>query len=236
MQFCVWKSLFVIGSDPDSIRSADSDSGRPNGSQKLRTSQISRFLSHKSLGLHLDLKNAWTPGSRSDSVNLDPKHRWKLWIMIEPVPIKSGVWFQKGKILDPDPKCSLHFFTNYTSTEIPWSWKTRNRVRDPDPHVFWPPWSGSFPFLMNCWADWNKACKIKFSNKILAKIKFLRLKIICLRVSYKKKYEKSISQRYRSADPDPHQNVTDTQHCKELCPLTVLFSTSAFQEGEAWRE
>jgi hypothetical protein len=52
-----------------------------------------------------------------------------------------------------------------------------------------------------------------------------RLKIMCLRVSYKKKYLKkaslkkgvgsgsgSISQRYGSADPDPHQDVTDPQH------------------------
>jgi hypothetical protein len=57
---------------------------------------------------------------------------------------------------------------------------------------------------------------------------------MCLRVSYKKKYEKnnffaslkslkkgvvsevgsgSVSQRYGSADPDPHKNVTDPQHC-----------------------
>jgi hypothetical protein len=57
---------------------------------------------------------------------------------------------------------------------------------------------------------------------------------MCLRVSYTKKYEKmiiffvslksltkgvrsgvgsgSISQRYGTADPDPHQNVTDPQH------------------------
>jgi hypothetical protein len=47
--------------------------------------------------------------------------------------------------------------------------------------------------------------------------------IMCLRVNYKKKYftktslkkgvgSGSISQRYGSADPDPHQNVTDPQH------------------------
>jgi hypothetical protein len=68
-------------------------------------------------------------------------------------------------------------------------------------------------------------------------MKFLRLKIMCLLVRYKKKYEKrrknfasskplkkgvgygvgyrsgSISQRYGSADPDPHQIVMDPQHC-----------------------
>jgi hypothetical protein len=59
---------------------------------------------------------------------------------------------------------------------------------------------------------------------------------MCLRVSDRKKYEKtnnyfaslkslkngvgsgSISQRYGSGDPDPHQNVSDTQHCDQaLC-------------------
>ncbi len=58
------------------------------------------------------------------------------------------------------------------------------------------------------------------------KIKFLRLKIMCLHVTYKKKYAKiflcilkslkkgvgSISQMYGSAGPDKHQNVTDPQH------------------------
>jgi hypothetical protein len=70
-------------------------------------------------------------------------------------------------------------------------------------------------------------------------MKFLRLKIMCLQVSYKKKYEekntficilevteersrirswiriRSVSQRYRSADPEPHQNVTNPQHCRK---------------------
>jgi hypothetical protein len=27
---------------------------------------------------------------------------------------------------------------------------------------------------------------------------------------------RSISQRYGSGDPDPHQNVTDPQHCPEV--------------------
>jgi hypothetical protein len=39
---------------------------------------------------------------------------------------------------------------------------------------------GSFPLLIRCWADWNNACKIKFYYKIFAKIKILRLKIMCL--------------------------------------------------------
>ncbi len=30
--------------------------------------------------------------------------------------------------------------------------------------------SGSFPFLIRCWAKWNNACKIKFYHKILEKI------------------------------------------------------------------
>ncbi len=58
--------------------------------------------------------------------------------------------------------------------------------------------------------------------------------MMCLWASYKKQYEEkkfvfvslkkgvrtgvgsgsgSISQRYGSGDPDPHQNVTDPQHC-----------------------
>ncbi len=83
--------------------------------------------------------------------------------------------------------------------------------------------SRSFPFSYRCWADWKIACKI------LVKIKFLRLKMMCRRVSYKEKNMKkikffgilkslkkgvgsgSISQKYGSANPDPHQNVTDLQ-------------------------
>jgi hypothetical protein len=59
--------------------------------------------------------------------------------------------------------------------------------------------------------------------------------MIYLWVSYKKKYEEnfffitsakslkkgvvsaSVSQRYRSGDPDPHKNVTDPQHCSQVC-------------------
>jgi hypothetical protein len=68
-----------------------------------------------------------------------------------------------------------------------------------------------------------------FYTKFYQKIKFLRLKIMCLTVSLKKEKKiflaflkllkkgagsgaGSINQRYRSADPDPHQNVTDPQH------------------------
>jgi hypothetical protein len=35
--------------------------------------------------------------------------------------------------------------------------------------------------------------KIKFEHKIVEIIKFLRLKTMCLRVSYKKKYEKKFN-------------------------------------------
>jgi hypothetical protein len=34
----------------------------------------------------------------------------------------------------------------------------------------------------------------------------------------------SISQRYGSGDPDPHQNVTDPQHWNEQCCLLVIRS------------
>ncbi len=93
---------------------------------------------------------------------------------------------------------------------------------------------------------WNNACKIGFWHKFEQKIKFLRLKIMCLCVSCKKKiWEKfffaslkslkkgvvsgvgsvsgagSISQGCGSADPepDPHQNFTDPQHWS--CVLSI---------------
>ncbi len=83
--------------------------------------------------------------------------------------------------------------------------------------------------------------KQDFNKKFLGKIKFLRLKIMCLWLSYKQKkcvennfvfaslksLKKEvgsrigpgsgfISQRYGSTDtdPDPHQKVTDLQHWK----------------------
>jgi tellurite resistance-related uncharacterized protein len=54
----------------------------------------------------------------------------------------------------------------------------------------------------------------KFNTKFYQKI---RLKIMCLQVSYKKKMKKEVGsgsthQRYGSADPDPHQNVPGPQH------------------------
>jgi hypothetical protein len=59
---------------------------------------------------------------------------------------------------------------------------------------------------------------------------------MCLWAGYKKKNENiffaslksmkkgvgSISQRYGSGDPDPHQNVTDPQHCKKVFQLIEL--------------
>ena len=72
---------------------------------------------------------------------------------------------------------------------------------------------------------------------------------MCLRVSDRKKYEKtnnyfaslkslkngvgsgSISQRYGSGDPDPHQNVTDPHQWSQYCmtskvAISVSFSIS----------
>jgi hypothetical protein len=72
---------------------------------------------------------------------------------------------------------------------------------------------------------------------------------MCLRDSYKKKifvFESlqslkkgvgSISQRYGSAririrtDPDPHQNVTDPQHCMIFGIFVVLMKTSCSSDG-----
>jgi hypothetical protein len=78
--------------------------------------------------------------------------------------------------------------------------------------------------------------KYHFNTKFKQKIKFFRLKMMCMWASYKKKSEEkicflaslksmkkgvgsgvgsgSISQWYGSGDPDPdpHQNVTDPQH------------------------
>jgi hypothetical protein len=87
----------------------------------------------------------------------------------------------------------------------------RGTDSDPDPSLFG-----------------NNGCKLGFQHKILAIDKFLRLKIMCLWVSYIKKWGKkvflvlkslkkgvgsgsgSISQRCGSGSA---QNVTDPQHC-----------------------
>ncbi len=55
-----------------------------------------------------------------------------------------------------------------------------------------------------CWADWNNACKIKFKKKLLQKIKFFRLKMICLWASFKKKIF------FFDPDPDPNPLVRDS--------------------------
>ncbi len=80
------------------------------------------------------------------------------------------------------------------------------------------------------------ACKIKFNTKFYQKIKFLRLKIMCLRVSYQKKIRKklkkfaslkslkkgvgswsgSVSQRYGSGSA-PKFNGTPTLLIGEYC-------------------
>jgi hypothetical protein len=50
---------------------------------------------------------------------------------------------------------------------------------------------------------------------------------MCLRVSYKKTGSGSISQRHGSEDPDPdsepHQKVTDPQHCLNIFEANKLF-------------
>ncbi len=79
---------------------------------------------------------------------------------------------------------------------------------------------------------------------------------MCLRVSYKKKYEyflslkslkkgvgsgsRSVSQRYGSAEPDPHQNVVDPQHYykgqktwKKICYLRTG-NTREDERGTGW--
>ncbi len=93
--------------------------------------------------------------------------------------------------------------------------------------------SGSFPFRIKVFSGLKKCVQnIIFTQTFSKKWKFLRLKIICLRVSYKKQIWKNFfflaslkslkkgvgsesgpfSQRYTCADPDPHQNVSDPQH------------------------
>ncbi len=66
------------------------------------------------------------------------------------------------------------------------------RGTDPDPSLF----------LLMRWADWNNACK-----NCSKKIKFLRLKIMCLWVSYKKK----IKTWREDSDPDPLVIGTDPE-------------------------
>jgi hypothetical protein len=36
----------------------------------------------------------------------------------------------------------------------------------------------------------------------------------------------SVSERYGSGDPDPHQNVTDPQHCLNFSPCNLFEWTS----------
>ncbi len=78
---------------------------------------------------------------------------------------------------------------NFASTE---DFKSVLRVRirmflgfpDPDPLITGMDSYGSSSRIS--WADWNNAWKIKIWHKN-CKTKFLRMKIMCLRVSYKKK-------------------------------------------------
>ena len=76
-----------------------------------------------------------------------------------------------------------------------------------------------------------------------------------LRVSYKKKYEKcvfffilkvtversririrrSVSRRYGSADPDPHQHITDPQHWMLLVPMSAGVGMGRPQRSATWR-
>ncbi len=60
-----------------------------------------------------------------------------------------------------------------------------SRGLDPDPyaHPDPDPAPDHSLFLIRCWADWNNACKINFFYIFFAN---LSLKIMCLRVSYKK--------------------------------------------------
>jgi hypothetical protein len=86
--------------------------------------------------------------------------------------------------------------TAYTDKRISMIYRIPVRIRNPDPHIFGPPGSGSigqrygsgsYPFFIKVLSG----LKYCLQNNILTrnfrqKIKFLRLKIVCLRESYKK--------------------------------------------------
>ncbi len=96
-------------------------------------------------------------------------------------------------------------------------------VGDPDPHVFGPPGSGSFPFLIKGLSGLKLCLPNKiFNTKLYQKLKFLGLKIMDLWVTYWKKYEKNYlfcilkvteeRSRTRGWIRIHNKNVTDPQH------------------------
>jgi hypothetical protein len=127
-------------------------------------------------------------------------------------------------------------------------------VGDPDPHVFVPPGSGSinqrygsvsgsYPFLIKVLSGLKYCLQNKILTPNLAKNyrKFLRLKILCLGVSYKKKnmkkiffsslksLKKEVGSGFISQRCQTNQNVTDPQHwlvgfdrCKPLERFWIL--------------
>jgi hypothetical protein len=66
--------------------------------------------------------------------------------------------------------------------------------------------------------------KKKNTKKKFASLKSLKIRVGC-RV---KSGSGSISQRYGSEDPDPHQNVTDPQHCLKHSSQFPLLSVVIF--------
>ncbi len=104
--------------------------------------------------------------------------------------------------------------------------------------------SGSFPFLMKVLRGLKQCLQKRILTQNFSKeIKFLILKIMCLRASFKKNFlfffasfkslkkvgsgvgSGSVFQRCGSADMDPHQNATDPQHCSQDYKLICLFTT-----------
>ncbi len=111
----------------------------------------------------------------------------------------------------------------------------------PDPHVFWPPGSGSisqrygsgsfhhhakivrktlitsvlWPFLtFYLWKIMSRYHQKVISRKILLKISFLLASWRPMtKIAGSGSVSGSISQKHGSEDPDPPQNVMDPEHC-----------------------
>ncbi len=80
------------------------------------------------------------------------------------------------------------------------------RRMDPDPAP--DPAPDPSLFSWRCWANWNRQCLKNKKN-------FAFLKSLKNGVG---SGSGSISQRYGSGDPDPHQNVAEAQHWSPICP------------------
>ncbi len=119
----------------------------------------------------------------------------------------------------------------------------------PDSHVFGPPWSGSISQRYGSGSFYHQA-KIVRKTSIPTVLRLLLDFLFCknygnIPLKGKKTETKmagsgSVSQRHGSADPDPHQHVTDperwlTQVWENLCHKDWPGAPRAFQTFRLWQ-